>query len=135
MQVPQQFIIPVLGADEKVTTRAKSATVPVAQPAALPKAKPAKDAAEPEQASPAEANAAKPTVAELPYPDHLGALREAEQKAEETSAKSDSAAAPSKPASEPAAAPAATTTGEVLPCPQILLCDHCRPCCAQVPQD
>ena len=113
MQVPQHFIISVLGADEKVTPCANSATVPVAQPAALTEANPVKEAAEPEQATPAETDAAKPTLAELPYPDHLGALREAEQKADETSANSDSAAAPSKPA----AAPAATTTGEVLSCP------------------
>ena len=118
MQVPQQFIIPVLGANEKVATRASSAAVPVAQPAAQPKAEAAKDAAEPEQAKPAEADAAKPTVAELPYPDHLGALREAEQKADGSPANSDSAAAPSKPA----AALAATTTGEVLSRPICSLC-------------
>ncbi len=109
MQVPQHFSIPVLGGDEQATSRAKPATVLAAQPAEAPEAKSAKDVAEPAQATTTEPAAAEPTLAELPYPDHLAALRELEQTADQTQVSSDSAAAPS----EPPAAPAAAATGEV----------------------
>ena len=107
MQVPQHLDIPVLGGEEQTTSNA--ATRVAAQTAALPEVKPAQNATEPEQAAPADAAADKPTLAELPYPDQLAALRELEQEAEEAQVSSDSAASPA----ETAAAPAAAGTSQV----------------------
>lgn len=107
MQVPQHFNIPVMGGEDQT---APNAAIRVAvQTAAVPEVKPAKNPAEPEQAATADSAADKPTVAELPYPDHLAALRELKQEAEEAQASSDSAAAPA----ETAAAAAAAGTSEV----------------------
>ena len=109
MQVPQHYTIPVLGGDEQADPAGKPATVLAAQPAEVPEAKPAQRVAEPAKATTGESAAAEPTLAELPYPDHLAALREPEHKADQTPVNSDSAAAPS----EPAAATAPTAAGEV----------------------
>lgn len=98
LQVPQQFSINVLGADDPPSTSAGSAA-----------AAPAELAAHLEPAQDTPAPAAEPSIADVPLPDFLEATQEAKENSEAPAAKpsaadSDACAPAAEPSAETAAA-------------------------------
>ena len=105
LQVPQHFSIPVLGGDEKAATSAAPA------PAQLPE--PAQEAALPKSEQTSQDTPAadeETSIAEVPFPDVVAALKEHEQDAEGAHADASGTSEATAAAAEEGAPAAAIAT-------------------------